>query len=73
MAMDDTSNKPLLKIFNHSGGTIEEEDLTKKEITKKFLVLRNKRTNKVFTIIIYYFLHNMFMILMKILQSNQGW
>lgn len=60
MAMENTSNKPLLKIFNCNGETIEEEDFTKKEISKKFLVLRNKKTNKVFTIYIYYFLHNIF-------------
>lgn len=49
MAIQETSNRPLLKIFNEHGGTVEEEDISKKESGKKYLVLRNKRTNKVLT------------------------
>jgi hypothetical protein len=47
MAFDDTSKRPILKIFNHHGGTVEEEDTSRKESVKKYLVLRNKKTNKV--------------------------
>lgn len=47
MALEDTSKRPVLKIFNHHGGTVEEEDTTRKETGKKYLVLRNKKTNKV--------------------------
>lgn len=47
MAIQEKSNKPILKIFYHNGGTVEEEDFTRKENGKKYLVLRNKKTNKV--------------------------
>lgn len=47
MAFEETSRRPILKIFNHHGGTVEEEDTTRKENGKKYLVLRNKKTNKV--------------------------
>lgn len=47
MAIENTSNRPILKIFNHNGGTVEEEDSSRRENGKKYLVLRNKRTNKV--------------------------
>lgn len=47
MAIQEKSNKPILKIFNNNGGTVEEEDFSRKESGKKFLVLRNKKTNKV--------------------------
>lgn len=47
MAIEDTSNRPVLKIFNPYGGTVEEEDTTRKDRAKKYLVLRHKKTNKV--------------------------
>lgn len=53
MTIEDMSKRPVLKIFNHYGSTIEEEDVSKKDLGKKYLVLRNKITQKV--IIIYYF------------------
>lgn len=48
MAIQEKTNRPILKIFNHNGGTVEEEDFSKKENGKKYLILRNKKTNKVF-------------------------
>ncbi|XP_015375610.1 PREDICTED: uncharacterized protein LOC107170101 isoform X2 [Diuraphis noxia] len=47
MAIEKTSNRPVLKIFNEHGGTVEEEDPSRKENGKKYLILRNKKTNKV--------------------------
>lgn len=47
MAIENTSNRPVLKIFNQHGGTVEEEDPSRKENGKKYLILRNKKTNKV--------------------------
>lgn len=47
IAIEDNSNRPILKIFNQNGGTVEEEDTTRRENGKKYLVLRNKKTNKV--------------------------
>ncbi|CAI6357730.1 unnamed protein product [Macrosiphum euphorbiae] len=47
MAIENTSNRPVLKIFNQHGGTVEEEDPSRKETGNKYLILRNKRTNKV--------------------------
>ncbi|KAE9543874.1 hypothetical protein AGLY_001852 [Aphis glycines] len=47
MVIENTSNRPVLKIFNQHGGTVEEEDPSRKENGKKYLILRNKKTNKV--------------------------
>lgn len=47
MAIESTSNRPVLKIFNQYGGTVEEEDPSRKDNGKKYLILRNKYTNKV--------------------------
>uniref|UniRef100_A0A2S2NL98 Uncharacterized protein n=1 Tax=Schizaphis graminum TaxID=13262 RepID=A0A2S2NL98_SCHGA len=47
MAIENTSNRPILKIFNQHGGTVEEEDPSRKDSGKKYLILRNKKTNKV--------------------------
>jgi len=47
MAIENTSNRPVLKIFNQHGGTVEEEDPSRKETGNKYLILRNKKTNKV--------------------------
>jgi len=47
MAIENTSNRPVLKIFNQHGGTVEEEDPSRKENGKEYLILRNKKTNKV--------------------------
>lgn len=47
MAIDMTTNRPILKIFNHNGSTVEEEDISRKDHGKKYIVLRNKITNKV--------------------------
>lgn len=47
ITFEDTSKRPVLKIFNHHGGTVEEEDTSRKESVKKYLVMRNKKTNKV--------------------------
>jgi len=42
-----TTNRPTLKIFSRNGETVEEEDTSKKDRGKNYLVLRNKKTNKV--------------------------
>jgi len=47
MTIEASSRRPVLKIFNHNGGTVEEEDPSRKDFSKKYLVLRNKKTNKV--------------------------
>lgn len=47
MAIEAPSKRPILKIFNHNGGTVEEEDPSRKDFSKKYLLLRNKKTNKV--------------------------
>lgn len=47
MAIQYTTNRPVLKIFNQNGGTVEEEDISKKDTNKTYLILRNKRTQKV--------------------------
>lgn len=47
MAVEGTSNRPILKIYNHNGGTVEEEDPSRRDFSKKYLLLRNKKTNKV--------------------------
>ncbi|XP_050431076.1 uncharacterized protein LOC126844056 [Adelges cooleyi] len=47
MVFDESSNRPILKIFNQHGGTVEEEDATKKVSSKEYVILRHKRSNKV--------------------------
>jgi len=47
MVIDESSNRPYLKIFDHDGDIIEEEDVSKKDSGKNYLILRNKKTNKV--------------------------
>jgi len=47
MALDKSSNKPVLKLFNLNGEIIEEEDVSKKNKGKNYLILRNKKTNRV--------------------------
>lgn len=47
MAIEYTSKRPVLKIFNQNGDTIEEEDTSKKDNSKTYLILRNKKTQKV--------------------------
>lgn len=49
LAIENTS-RPVLKIFNQHGGTVEEEDPSRKDSGKKYLILRNKKTNKVISL-----------------------
>lgn len=56
MTVEIATNRPVLKIFDRNGSTIEEEDISRKDNGKKYLVLKNKRTNEVFTyLLIFYF------------------
>lgn len=48
MKIDESCNRPTLKIFDHKGDIVEEEDVSKKDKGKNYIILRNKKTNKVF-------------------------
>lgn len=48
MTIELATNRPILKIFDRNGSTVEEEDISRKDSGKKYLVLRNKKTNEVF-------------------------
>lgn len=48
MTTDESCNRPTLKILNQDGSIVEEEDISKKDTTKNYIILRNKKTNKVF-------------------------
>lgn len=67
MTIIENRSKPVLKIFNQYGETVEEEDLNRKDSGKKFLVLRNKKTNKVKLLIkkILYYLNLKYLISIK--------
>lgn len=47
MTVDESSNRPILKVFNLNDEIVEEEDISKKSKGKNYLILRNKKTNKV--------------------------
>lgn len=47
LKIDELCNRPTLKIFNQNGDIVEEEDAFKKDSAKNYIILRNKKTNKV--------------------------
>lgn len=48
MKIGKSCNRPTLKIFDQKGDIVEEEDITRKDTGKNYIILRNKKTNKVF-------------------------